>query len=393
MQHLLRIICSLAMPAVAILARGETPLAVPVDGQPFPAALTAVDAQWQLTFETLGKSRTLPAADLVRWGSCPETTSGPIVVTAAGGLLVADVFAGDKESLSGDSGLFGAVKLPLETLAGVIFHPPAEQQARDRLFDRVAKASGNSDRLILHNGDRLVGLIEGIKNDTVELKTEVGTVSIETHRISAIIFDPALRQPPSRIGTRCWVGFSDGSRLLASGLVLGPSSLTITTAAGHTSKTSPKEIVWLQPLGARVVYLSDLKASGYRHLPFLDMRWPYKLDRHVSGGQLRCGGRLYAKGIGMHSASRLTYLLDRPYKRFEAELGVDDSTKGGGSVRFRVYVDGKEKHGSETVRGGGKPVPISVDIDGAKRLDLIVDFADRADQQDRADWLDARLVK
>jgi len=38
-------------------------------------------------------------------------------------------------------------------------------------------------------------------------------------------------------------------------------------------------------------------------------------------------------------------------------------------------------------------VPVWVDLEGVKRLDLIVDFADRADELDRADWLRARLIK
>ncbi len=68
-------------------------------------------------------------------------------------------------------------------------------------------------------------------------------------------------------------------------------------------------------------------------------------------------------------------------------------TEGRGSVRYRVFVDSEEKFASPIVRGGGPPVPVSVDVTGAKRLDLVVDFADRADEQDHADWLDARLVR
>jgi hypothetical protein len=62
-------------------------------------------------------------------------------------------------------------------------------------------------------------------------------------------------------------------------------------------------------------------------------------------------------------------------------------------VRFRVFVDGQPKYASPILRGGDRPVPISVDVTSAKRLDLVVDFADRADELDHADWLDARLVK
>ena len=113
----------------------------------------------------------------------------------------------------------------------------------------------------------------------------------------------------------------------------------------------------------------------------------------MTGGWLRSGGRRYLKGLGMHSSARLTYLLDEPYGRFDAELGIDDSTDGGGSVRYRVYVDRQTKFTSEILRGGMKPVPVSVDLTGAKRLDLVVDFADRADELDHADWLDARLIR
>ncbi len=79
--------------------------------------------------------------------------------------------------------------------------------------------------------------------------------------------------------------------------------------------------------------------------------------------------------------------------RFQARVGIDDSTGRRGSVRFRVLVDGREKYVSPILRGGEKPVPVEVDLTGAKRLELVVDYADRADVLDRADWLDARIVE
>ncbi len=399
--------------------------AVPVDGQPFDAKLTRIGADWQLTFAAGGKERKLPAADLVYWGTCAETTQGPIVVTADGGLLVADVFKADKESLVADSPMFGELKLPLPSVAGIVFDPPAAQTQRDGLLTRVARAGGDSDRIILHNGDELAGVFEGMEEDDegaviVTIKTGVGPVKIKTDRIAALIFNPALKDAAAGAGLRAWAGFSDGTRLLAEKLVLGPSSLKITTAKvagtlrvpsaaeqgsrgagergnggaeGQTWETLPEDLVWLQPLGGRAVYLSRLKPAGYRHMPYLDLKWPYKTDRNVTGGMIRCDGRLYPIGLGMHSAARLTYSLDKPYRRFQAELGIDDSTAGRGSVRARVYVDGRQRHATETIRGGAAPVPISVDLSGAERLDLIIDFADRADEQDHANWLNARLIK
>ena len=100
----------------------------------------------------------------------------------------------------------------------------------------------------------------------------------------------------------------------------------------------------------------------------------------------------------MHSPSRLTYELDQAYRRFDALVAIDDEANKQGSVVFRVFVDdgsGKwqERAASEVVRGGQPARAISVDLAGAKRISLLVDFADRGDELDHADWLNARLVR
>jgi len=100
----------------------------------------------------------------------------------------------------------------------------------------------------------------------------------------------------------------------------------------------------------------------------------------------------------VHSASRLTYDLDEHYRRFEAELAIDDETAGQGSIIGRVFTDdgsGKWqlRHESPMIRGGDAPVGVELDLQGAKRISLLIDYADRGDQQDHADWLGARFVK
>jgi hypothetical protein len=261
-------------------------------------------------------------------------------------------------------------------------------------LDDLRSATGESDRVILANGDKLAGRLESIRDDKLRLEAELVVADIELHRIRAIIFDPSLLRRRKPEAFRAIAGFTDGSRLTAEELVLDGESLTIKLAGGTALKAPAAELVCLQPLGGTVTYLSDREPAGCRQIPYLDLPWPpYRADRNVTGGLLRAGGRLYLKGLGVHSASRLTYELDGPFRTFQSALAVDDSTSGGGSVRFLVYVDGERKFASPIVRGGTAPVPISVDVAGAKRLDLVVDFADRADVLDHADWLNARLVR
>jgi hypothetical protein len=99
----------------------------------------------------------------------------------------------------------------------------------------------------------------------------------------------------------------------------------------------------------------------------------------------------------MHSAARLTYRLDGKYRRFEAAAAIDDSAARRGSVTFGVYLlrDDKweEAYKSGIVRGGEAPQSISVDVSGAQGLTLMVDYAERGDELDHADWLDARLIE
>lgn len=375
-------------------ARSAGPVAVPVDGPPFEAALVSADAEWRFVFDTGSERRALEAAELVRWGDMTEPPSGPILILADGGLVVADVFEADKDSLKADSLLLGAIRLPIEALAGIVFQFPSQRRARDALVDRVLGAEGNQDLAILDNGDQLAGVFEGIEDDTMDFRGAPGPTRIETHRLAAISFNPSLRRKVAAEGPRAWVGWSDGTRLLVSRLETQGAAARFTPPAVDSPWTARwSELRGVQVLGGRVVYLSDLEPAEYRHVPFLDLAWPYRRDRNVEGGWLRAGGRLYLKGLGMHSAARLSYALDGRARHFEAEAAIDDSTGGRGSARFRVFVDGREVATRKVVRGGDRPAPIAVPLAGAKRLDLVVDFAERADQLDRADWLDARVIR
>jgi len=337
----------------------------------------------------------------VRWGDFAELTQGPVIVLADGSLLVADLLAVDGEALEVDSLLLGTVKLPLESLAGLVLRLPAAPSQRDRVVDETLLAHGNADQLVLENGDRLEGLFLGLSDgaDTfspqcIRFRRETTELSIEIQRAGRLVFNPLLRMRPKAEGLRAWVGLADGSRLLVRRLHLDAGQLELRPALlDQTWQARSRSLVALQPLGGRVVYLSDLEPAGYRHVPYLAIAWPYRRDRHVLGGWLRAAGRLYLKGLGMHSASRLTYLLDGTFERFEAELALDDVAQGGGSVEFRIYVDGTERYRSPLIQDQDQPLPVSVDLRGAKRLDLIVGFGQRADVLDRADWLDARLVR
>jgi hypothetical protein len=156
-------------------------------------------------------------------------------------------------------------------------------------------------------------------------------------------------------------------------------------------------VTLVEPLSPGVVWLSDLKTLGYKHIPLLTIAWPYENDRSVTGRRLRTEDEVVRKGLGMHSTSRLAYDV-AGFRRFDADLALDQSAGKRGSVVFKVLLqdaDGQWQpaYSSPVVRGGEPPIPLSIDLKGATRMALLVEPADRGDELDHANWLRARLVK
>jgi NPCBM/NEW2 domain len=402
----------------SVAAAGPVAAAVPVDGEEFAARLVAVGRSGQVLFEPDGgdtgaavASRTLTLDELVRWGHPRAPAAQPMVLLADGSRLMtaADWSGGAAVRTDGDAIIvrsddWGDVGLPWAAVRGVVFAKRQSAKDRERLEGLVRAADGAQDQVLLTNQDRLTGAVKELPGGSITVAMAAGDAKLPISRVEAVIFGQsenaggspaALPQP---LGVPHVVGMRDGSLLNVTHVAADANRTELELAGGtKLSGGSIDKIVLLQSLGGRFVYLSDLEPADYRHVPYLDMAWPYARDRNVVGTPLEVGGERYLKGLGMHSAARLTYKLERQYKTFAAGVAVDDSAGRRGSVVFGVYVlregNWQSAFTSEIVRGGDPPQSVSVDVTGADAMTLVVDFADRGDELDHADWLDARLIR
>lgn len=378
---------------------------VPVEGSPFPGQLVAADSE-RFTFSAGKESKQLNIGELVAWGNPRPVGGGALVLLSDGGRLAAAHVPAEQEilrevtqftagTLHIPSRTLGLVTLPKADVRGIVVSLPAVLEDRDRLIARIRAADAEDDLVLLTNGDELGGEIQKWEGLTLHLDSSVGPVGIDIQRVSALIFadsDEADAAEPHLL-----VGLRDGSLLRAEKLSLSEQSLQFTLAGSRrVSVTGGTQLVFVQPIGYGVQYLSDLPVSDYRHVPYLTATWPLGIDRNVSGSRLSSDGRQFVKGLGMHSASRAAYVLPGTFRRFAAQLALDDSAGERGSVVFRVFTNSgsewKAAYTSPVVRGGDPPLPVDVDLQDVRGLVLIVDFADRGDELDRANWLDARLV-
>jgi glucose/arabinose dehydrogenase len=141
------------------------------------------------------------------------------------------------------------------------------------------------------------------------------------------------------------------------------------------------------------VYLSDLTATSATN------GWgPVELDKSNreqaagDGGVLTLNGATYAKGLGTHAGSDITYALGGNYTRFTSDIGLDDEVGNNGSVVFQVWADGAQIYDSGVMAGNSATKTVDVDVTGKQNLRLVVTDGGNGNGYDHSDWANARLA-
>lgn len=286
------------------------------------------------------------------------------------------------------------MRIPLASVRGIMFRVADATDDRDEIETILNTHRDEHDLLVLRNGDRLSGLVKALDRTSVTMN-KANTKS-PLAGVRALAFNPRHFDFPKPIGRRILLGLADGSRVTANKLTQATDGrMKIAAAYGGTLHVAMASIVSLRVLGDRAASLSDLKPEKYEFTPFLGGRWMYQPDRNAKGGRLTLRGREYAKGIGMHSQSRLTFnLAGGGYRMFYAVVGIDDAARSKGSAHVAVEVDGQRVFEGPEITGTNKPLSLKpIDVTGKQRLTLIVEFGRFADVLDLVDWCDAVLVK
>jgi len=169
-------------------------------------------------------------------------------------------------------------------------------------------------------------------------------------------------------------------------------------AAGNESaQSTPPVSATTLSTGSGGVYISDLTwASATNGWGPVEKDMSNGEQAAGDGHEITIGGVKYAKGIGCHAQSIITYNLAGKYSSFLSDIGIDDEvlSAGGGSVEFQVWGDGKKLYDSGTspyITSGQPAQHVNVSVAGVNTLTLEV-LVGSSSSNDHADWAGAYLV-
>jgi alpha-galactosidase len=175
---------------------------------------------------------------------------------------------------------------------------------------------------------------------------------------------------------------------------VGPGSYTLTGTATYrwgdgahaaTARSETTVRVLVGPTGSP--YLSDLSwlsaTNGYG---------PVLVDKSYFGGPLTIHGTTYQHGLWTNAVASINYYLGGRCSRLTADLGLDDSVKGQGSVTYRISADGQSIYDSGVVTNSTPTAHVDVPLTGAQVLRIDVGDAGNGVTYDNADIAQPQLT-
>jgi hypothetical protein len=244
-------------------------------------------------------------------------------------------------------------------------------------------------------GDELTGEFVQLEHGLLELRAAVGTLKLDRSRVRWVALDPELGSSPDLPATK-WVAFlTDGSRITATDCRPGADfTVQLTLAVGGRVVIPWHEVARVVRLSERTALLSERTPALVDYRPYLDGRQELSTDRSVRGSPLLIRGEEFADGLGLRSRTAVTYDLEPGDRWFESVVGIDDAADGAGSARFRVELDGEIVWTSAELTGRSPPVSVPrIDLQDRRRLTLVVDFGERGDVGDLADWCEPLVIR
>ena len=290
--------------------------------------------------------------------------------------------------------LLPPISLPLELCRGIVMSVPSSASEQGRSFGRLLNHQQEVDLITLSNGDRIEGEFVSLQDEHFTLDTSIGEVRTSVSQTRSLVFNPDLVSLPETPAAFSVLTLSDGSMLRLRSIISDGDLLIAESIGGYEISIPATTLRTIHFYDASQVDLTTLKPAETNVVSYLAMSRQPQTNHNVIGGFLSLRGRLVPSGLGVASGTTQRWQLNGEYQQFRATVGIDGAAQGAGSVYFQVLVDGAVAWQSERLTGTSDPVEIpSVDLTDADELSLVVEFADRGNVLDYANWCEPVLIR
>ena len=396
----IRRLASCLVAAIVTVACASTSVAdelVSVSGESVQGTLSEIAADGTLKGKGIPDGWKIDSLLSLRTTHPVKKIAKPAVIVhlAAGGELYATRAIIQNEKLEATCS-FGEIELPIESIRAVVYQPG---NAGSKTRSSIASPSTENDQIIAatDNGPQSAsGILQSVVDGKVSMDFQGKTRSLSLNRVIAVVIaDLGLKLGT---GTKARCQFVDGSMVTGVVSQLSDGKLQIKLAGAGSLTTDWQQVASLSIQSDRLIYLSDLDPTDSEHQPVVTSPREWRRDRSVLGNPLTFidpSSRkpiVYAKGIGMHSYSRLVFEIPEGFDRFVALVGIDAETEGKGDCVFTVRKDGIEIW-SKSIKATDGTVEVDLDVSDAKEISLVVETGKQLDMGDHANWANARLLK
>jgi hypothetical protein len=300
------------------------------------------------------------------------------------------------------------VKVPLEIVGYVLrdAHDAAVQKKWLEWREEERKKPRSTDALIIPTLDgkglqKLDGTIGEADDKGERLKftlAQTGTPvenGVLLERIRGMIF---LRPGQLAAASICKVHDKHGNVIFASKINQTERGFAVTSSAGATFDYGRDQLTVFDYSQGKILYLSDedlwtsnkVKVVQTNTFDFLE---PPRRDKNLEGREdIRLEGKIYKRGLALHSHTEVEFDLGGEYREFKAVVGMDDKVTGDGPTLLKIEGDGKQLF-SLLVGRKDKPKELTLNIKDVQKLKIIVTTNDLLDTGKHLDLADAKVKK
>ncbi len=357
--------------------------------------------------KTATGERDVPSGELLELRVLPAPASRPIdprkaVVTLTDGSRLSATslkIAGGTVELEGPGPV--PLKFPATAIAHVQFGRPSGKAAE--LWAELLKKESRKDLLVIRKGetaDYLSGLV-GDLGEKLSFTLDGEVVPVAREKVLGYI---TARRASPRQKPVGFVILGGGDRLAAVSAEPKGATLVVTTPAGVQLPVAASQVEALDFAAGKLEYLSELTWRSSRYTPYIqnpgdredsierELFQPRK-DRSTFR-PLSIGGKVYRRGLWLHSKSVVSWRLAGEYRRLQAVIGIDDQVEEP-TADVDLKIVGDEKVLFEgVVKWGEAPKAIDVDLTGVRDLEITVGYGPTGrDWGDQLVLGDAKLIK